>query len=576
MPNTFPADLSPLTPDEEEIRIPGYRLLGRLGEGGMGVVYAAIGAGGRPVALKLMRPETSGQISQRRQRFRNEIEALRSVRSEYTIPLLDEGFAGNRPWLVTPYVPGRNLQDQGRLSAKGTLLLARVVADALRAIHVAGFVHRDLKPSNVIISRDKPVILDFGIALSLDGEGLTETGSAPLGTTGTISPERYRGEPGGPPADVFAWGCLVVFAATGHQPFAAENTHAVIQRVLNREPAMHDFTGPLADLALRAMAKNPDDRPTAQELLDRARALAIELPAPAQPPVHPPVLPSDPDPGHQARFPVPSLPSFPRPPFGGGGGSKRADPATLLVLEMQDQHADPRQWWRENLEGITLELRRQRPDPELARLVEHALDNRIAMDLACAAVAARLAPHVRPRYRGRFIDEAGLVELALGDERDQELLRRLLGDRGVFLDHAARHTCAHLTCVGRHFGRGCRILREVRGGVADVVAHTTAPLRELRNQIRMEHRRLGSSVLLPPDSRIVDRLYATALLVRSRSTEVDRHRAEVLNLRSPSLRWWASQQESVLRADPNSAQGLAWIVIASVTAETARRFGTAG
>ena len=545
MPHGFPPDLSPLHPDDHGIRIPGYRIVGRLGEGGMGVVYAALDARRQPVALKLMRAEMSPDIGQRRRRFHSEVRTLRRVRDEHIVPLLDAGVSGGRPWLATAYVPGQNLQRCGRLSGPRLLLLARGVARALHAIHRAGVVHRDLKPSNVMIRPDGvPVVLDFGIARSLADTGLTGTGAPPVGTAGTISPERYRGV-SAPPADVFAWGCLVVFAATGRQPFTGASPEEVMHRVLHGQPDLHGFTGPLADLAVRAMARDAGARPTAHQLVEALGS---------------------------AGAPARSAP--PR------SGRSAGDTATLLVLEMQRHHDDPLPWLRRNRERLVGEARRLGvADRALLDLLHNLPEEGLssaAVEEALAVLAVRLAPHERPRYRGHPVDEDGLVALACGGAAEQALLRRLLGERSLIVErYAARHLCRHGLCVGKYLGRGCRILRRLRSEVAAVVAHTREPLRELRHQIWAEHDALGHPrILLPPDRELTDRVHATALLVRRRSSELDRHREEVLALRCPT-RWWASQQEAVLRADPNTDRGLAWVVIASVAADTARRFAEA-
>src|SRR5690606_17987928 len=256
-------------------------------------------------------------------------------------------------------------------------------------------------------------------------------------------------------------------------------------------------------------------------------------------------------------------------------GRSAGDTATLLVLEMQRHHDDPLPWLRRNRERLVGEARRlgvaDRALLDLLSTLPEVGPSSAAAEEALAELAVRLAPHERPRYRGHPVDEDGLVALACGGAAEQALLRRLLGERSLIVErYAARHLCRHGLCVGKYLGRGCRILRRLRSEVAAVVEHTREPLRELRHQIWAEHDALGHPrILLPPDRELTDRVHATALLVRRRSSELDRHREEVLALRCPT-RWWASQQEAVLRADPDTDRGLAWVVIASVAAETAR------
>src|SRR5580698_5709326 len=174
---------------DDPTEIGGYRLGGRLGAGGMGRVYLAFTAGGRPVALKIVRPEL-GDDPDFRDRFRQEVTAARRVHGLYTAQVLDADPDASPPWLVTAYVPGPSLQQavagHGPLPADAVVLLMAGIAEALQVIHGAGLVHRDLKPSNVLLAADGPRVIDFGIARAADATSMTRTGIA-IGSPGFMA-----------------------------------------------------------------------------------------------------------------------------------------------------------------------------------------------------------------------------------------------------------------------------------------------------------------------------------------------------------------------------------------------------
>ncbi|MBO3748553.1 serine/threonine protein kinase [Streptosporangiaceae bacterium NEAU-GS5] len=246
-----------------------YEPLRKLGEGGMGVVYLAEAPDGRLVAVKVIRPEVIRQEGFRR-RFLREAEAARRVPRSCTAQLLDACLDGEVAYLVTEYVDGPTLAqavaEEGPLRGAQLEALALGVATALRAIHSAGVVHRDLKPSNVLLTRFVPRVIDFGVSR------LTDTGAsvsgAVVGTPAFMAPEQVSGAPAGPAADVFAWGGLVAYAASGRPPFGTGGVAEVLYRVAHREPDLDGLSGPLRGLVARAMAKEPAHRPTAAQLLD--------------------------------------------------------------------------------------------------------------------------------------------------------------------------------------------------------------------------------------------------------------------------------------------------------------------
>ncbi|TMR15743.1 serine/threonine protein kinase [Nonomuraea turkmeniaca] len=237
----------------------------------MGTVHLAEDPAGQRVAVKVINPELT-QHEQFRMRFRREADAARRVRRFCTAAVLEAALDGDQLYVVTEYVPGPNLEQAVRQSGplRGSSLdaLAVGVATALTAIHGAGVVHRDLKPSNVLLSPVGPRVIDFGIARALDTlGGVTGTGEL-VGTPRYMAPEVLRGDPISPACDVFSWGCLIAFAASGRTPFGGDTLPAIVYQVLNTEPNLTDVEPGLRELVGAALRKDPAVRPTAQQLLD--------------------------------------------------------------------------------------------------------------------------------------------------------------------------------------------------------------------------------------------------------------------------------------------------------------------
>ncbi|MGE7439185.1 serine/threonine-protein kinase [Kitasatospora sp. NPDC001175] len=253
---------------ESEVGDPGrvgpYEVVGRLGEGGMGIVYLARTAAGRAVAVKTIRAELAAQ-PEFRERFRAEVAAARRVGGFHTAQVVDADPNGSPPWLATAYVAGGSLREAAPLSANRLRSLAAGLAEALAAIHAAGVVHRDLKPSNVLLTDDGPRVIDFGIARALEGTVLTVTGVV-MGSPGFLSPEQALGEVVGPPSDVFALGAVLAFAA-GARGFGDGPAPALLFRVVHDEPDLTGVPAGLLPVIRACLAKDPAQRPTAAQLL---------------------------------------------------------------------------------------------------------------------------------------------------------------------------------------------------------------------------------------------------------------------------------------------------------------------
>jgi serine/threonine protein kinase len=253
----------------DPVEIGSYRLLKRLGTGGMGRVYLGQAPGGRLVAVKLIRPELADEPDFRR-RFAHEVHAARRVGGICTAPVVDADPDGAQPWLVTAYVDGPSLAEavtaQGPMPVESVLTLAAGLAEGLGAVHAAGVVHRDLKPSNVLLASDGPRIIDFGISRALDSTVLTNASSV-VGSPGFMSPEQAEGDRVGPPTDIFSLGGVLAFAATGEPPFGAGSASALLYRVVYGTAATCHVPAEIRPLVERCLAKDPASRPTSDELL---------------------------------------------------------------------------------------------------------------------------------------------------------------------------------------------------------------------------------------------------------------------------------------------------------------------
>ncbi|MEU6084752.1 protein kinase [Streptomyces sp. NPDC047108] len=250
-----------------------FRLLGRLGAGGMGRVYLGRSTGGRTVAVKVVHPHHAGE-PEFRARFRREVESARRVGGDWTAPVLDADPEASLPWVATGYVAGpdlsRAVSDVGPLPAHTVRTLGAGLAEALAAVHALGLVHRDVKPSNVLLTVDGPRLIDFGIARATDGTAsLTSTGVS-IGSPGYMSPEQILGHGVTSTSDVFSLGAVLAFAAAGEAPFPGDSSASLLYKVVHEEPELGAaLTGDLRDLVIACLAKDAAARPAPRDVAER-------------------------------------------------------------------------------------------------------------------------------------------------------------------------------------------------------------------------------------------------------------------------------------------------------------------
>jgi len=297
----------------------GYGLVGRLGEGGQGVVFLAVSSAGTRVALKVL-PETTD--SQVRNRFLKEVAAAQRVARFCTAQVLDAGIFERRPFIVSEYVNGPSLvevvqQDGPRGdSALGRIAVATLTA--LGAVHAVGMVHRDFKPGNVLLGPDGPVVIDFGMA---SVPGMTTTGlsgQAAVGTPAYMAPEQLSGKRVTAPADMWAWAVSMTFAGTGKLPFTGESLTAMAFAILHGEPSVGRLPEPLGSLVRRCLNKDPAARPSARDALSELVAAGAQPMGPLPPKAATPAVDDEP------ASPSAAPPEAPEPPYRvAGPGSKR-------------------------------------------------------------------------------------------------------------------------------------------------------------------------------------------------------------------------------------------------------------
>jgi serine/threonine protein kinase len=314
-----------------------YDVLGRLGAGGQGAVYMGRTPDGEHVAIKLLHSQMNAD-PQARARFVREVAAAKKVEPFCTARVIEAEVDGDRPYVVSEYIDGLSLHElvaqQGPRPQVELDRLAMGMVVALTAIHEVGIVHRDFKPNNVLLAKDGPRVVDFGIARTVNSQesAVTATGMV-VGTPGYLAPEQLTGAPLQPAVDIFAFGATMVFAATGQSPFEADSLPVIINRILNDDPDLSVLGQPLRDIIGRCLAKEASARPTAPELLaemlgnagvalnsarpaqddllEQGTRIAAQLPSP------PPVQPRTPTPAPFASPTLPyGLPAYGQQPYG--------------------------------------------------------------------------------------------------------------------------------------------------------------------------------------------------------------------------------------------------------------------
>ncbi|WP_192810264.1 serine/threonine-protein kinase, partial [Actinomadura rudentiformis] len=263
-------------------RVGPYRIIGRLGSGGMGWVYLGRSPGGLDVAVKVVRPEYAEDPAFLK-RFKREVNAARSVSGAFTAAVVDADTESDPPWLATEYVPGPSLtevvQTSGPFQEAMVRRLGAGLVEALQAIHAAGLVHRDLKPSNILLADNGPRVIDFGISLADEDTRMTREGLI-IGTPSYMSPEQMRGKEVSWATDVFSLGGVLAFAATGMAPFG-EGTSAMY-RIVHQPPPLDQMPPGLRDLIGRCLAKAAEERPSLEDLLDELLVAPAGVAGPQQ------------------------------------------------------------------------------------------------------------------------------------------------------------------------------------------------------------------------------------------------------------------------------------------------------
>ena len=422
--------------DGDPPQIGPYRLVGRLGTGGMGKVFLGRSAGGRLVAVKVIRDELAGDADFRA-RFRREVAGARLVSGIYTAPVVNADLDGPVPWLATAYVAGPSLlaavAGYGPLPAVSVRALAAALAEGLDAIHAAGVIHRDLKPANVLLAADGPRIIDFGIARAAEATALTQTGLV-MGSPGFMSPEQAEGRGVGPPTDVFSLGAVLTFAATGEGPFGTGSLAAIIYRIVHGAPEVDKVPEPVRAVVERCLAKDPGQRPTPADLLaelggaDLAEdwlpaPITREFPAgPAQPPYGPrtvtsaPGQPADPGPAAAAAKPGPAAAVKPGPAAPAAAG-ERSEPAGSLLARLEHEAAvtamkfSPDGGRLATASGVTVRLWDRAPT-ELVRLRHEQDVSGVVFSPDGSQLATRISP---PLFGSR--QPVMLWDTATGRER---------------------------------------------------------------------------------------------------------------------------------------------------------------
>ncbi|MBB4930254.1 hypothetical protein F4561_001074 [Lipingzhangella halophila] len=446
--------LAPLTVDDPA-EIGSFRLIGRLGSGGMGVVYFGRDAADHPAALKMVRAEYAADRGYRA-RFEREVSLAQRVQGRCIAPLLAADTAAERPWLAVAYAAGPTLRsyvaEQAPLQGNDLTAFAAGLAEALAAIHREGIVHRDLKPDNVILSPEGPKVLDFGIAQALDDVSMTHTDMV-VGTPGWISPERYDGHRAGPASDIFCWGQLVAYAASGRPPYGVGPIEVLRYRTINEEPdsAEAELPPALHDVVRRALDRSPDDRPTAADAFAAITGQAVDAADSAAHMTRAATRLIDaewslPVTDESARFPTgPLRATTARRPITFAGRAVH-DPTELARLLAQHP-SRAESWLRADGAAKLRDWLDDIGDIAFDRDYLSGIDSSDRAAIASTAFIAAEAADERPTYRGRDASIEGLRELAQGGADERQLLAEIVVNEIPLI--TAGHRCGHSECGAR-------------------------------------------------------------------------------------------------------------------------------
>jgi predicted Ser/Thr protein kinase len=308
--------------DTDPRQVGVYGLLGRLGEGGQGVVFLAEGPTGSPAAVKLLPPTTDPQV---RSRFLKEVAAAQRVARFCTAQVLDAGIFERRPFIVSEYVSGPSLVEVvEQFGPRGGAALERIAVatlTALGAVHAAGMVHRDFKPGNILLGPDGPVVIDFGLA-AVPGMTTVLSGDLTIGTPAFMAPEQLAGTRATATADMWSWAVTMVFAGTGELPFRGDSLTAKAYAILHAEPRVGRLPEPLSSLVYLCLNKDAAGRPSARDALAELVAAGARLAGPMPPMVS--ALAADEQASSSQR--ASAIP--PRPRHGSGEGLIAGRPAS--------------------------------------------------------------------------------------------------------------------------------------------------------------------------------------------------------------------------------------------------------
>ncbi|GAA3757483.1 serine/threonine-protein kinase [Salinactinospora qingdaonensis] len=546
--------LAPLTTDDPA-QIGAFQLIGRLGAGGMGVVYYGRDSSGYPAAVKMVRPEYAADPGYRG-RFEREVGLAKRVRGRCIAPLLAADPHTEQPWLAIAYVSGPTLREHiasaGPLAGGHLTAFATGLAEALAAIHREGIVHRDLKPDNVILSPEGPKVLDFGIAQALDEASMTRSDIV-VGTPGWISPERYDGHRAGPESDMFCWAELVAFAGSGRQPYGSGPLETLRYRTINEEPdsAADKLPPALHEVVQRALNRAPGQRPTAAEafaaitgqrvddsgeeltrvatqLIDNQWTLALSE--------HSTPLPSQPLRATTVGRPI---------TFAGHTVHESAELAALFAT-----YPDRAEEWLCGSGAARLrDWLDDTGDTSYDRDYLSAIEGPESAALAITAFAAAHAPTSTPTYRGHDVSIEGMRRLAAGGSREHQVLSEIIVNEVPLI--AAAHACSHADC-GSRCARLERIGHHARETIDAALLHAA---------------RLGFR--LAPSER--DRAVAIGIEILDEPQRRHVHSVVLPNVRSLAVPWWNTLAREALSGDLTTVEGRARVLALRLLTPFARQ-----